>query len=141
MVKTIVLAFVVAAVIACGIWYFASKRVDYTPIEAGLPIYPGAKNANADTFSSRLKPQDRAKLIKLVIFETQDPPQKVIAFYREQLKGKSEILERSARGIPAAVIRTEAGGKPKLIAITSNEDTGKTEITIGNIDEKAKPAK
>jgi hypothetical protein len=141
MVKNILLAVAVAAVLAGGIWYFTSKPVVYTPIEAGVPIYPGATNANADTFSSRLKPQDRAKLIKLVIFETADPPQKVIAFYREQLKGKSEILERSSRGIPSAVIRTETGGKPKLIAITSNEDTGKTAITIGNIDEKAKPAK
>ena len=141
MAKNILFAIAAAAVVAGGIWYFASRRVDYTPIEAGVPIYPGARNANADTFSSRLKPQDRARLIKMVIFETEAPPQKVIAFYREQLKGKSEILERSARGVPAAVIRTEAGGKPKIIAITSNEDTGKTEITVANIEEKAKPAK
>lgn len=137
MLKNLVLVVVTAAVVAGGIWYFASRRVDYTPIEAGVPIYPGAKNANADTFSSRLKPRDRARLVKLVIFETDDPPQKVIDFYKAQLKGRAQVLERSTRGIPGAVIRAEIDGKFKLIAVTFNEDTEKTQISIGNIEEKA----
>ncbi len=137
MLKNIALVVLTAIVVAGGVWYFASRRIDYTPIEAGVPIYPGAKNANADTFSSRLSPRDRARLIKLVIFESADPPQKVIDFYKEQLKGRAQVLERSARGIPGAVIRAEVNGKFKLIAITFNEDTEKTQISIGNIEEKA----
>ncbi len=137
MIRNLILGVVAAVVVAGGMWYFTSRRIDYTPIEAGVPIYPGARNANADTFSSRLSPRDRARLIKLVIYETTDPPQKVIDFYKEQLKGRAQVIERSARGIPGAVIRAEIGGKFKLIAVTFNEDSEKTQISIGNIEEKA----
>ncbi len=139
--KNIALVVALAAVVAGGAYYFISKRSVYIPPDAGIPTYPGAKNANADTFSARLKPVDRARLIKLVIYETDDPPAKVISFYKEQLKGKSEILERTTRGIPSAVIRTSVNNKPKIIVITSNEDTGKTQINIGNFEEKINPMK
>ncbi len=141
MSKNIILAVVAALVVAGGIYYFRQSRFVYVPPDAGIPTYPGAVNVNADKFSSRLKPVDRAKLVKVVVYETADEPAKVISFYKEQLKGKSDILERTNRGIPSAVIRTKVNDKPKLIVIKSNEDTGKTEIDIGNIEEKAIPTK
>jgi hypothetical protein len=139
--KNIAIAILAAAVLAGGIYYFYGNRGVYIPPDTGIPTYPGAVNINADKFSARLKPVDRAKLVKVVIYETADEPAKVISFYKEQLKGKSEVLERSSRGIPSAVIRTQINNKPKLIVIRNNEDSGKTEISIGNIEEKPLPSK
>ena len=109
-------------------------------VDTGVPHYPGAKDINADTFASRLSPRDRARLIKAVILETDDAPEKVIAYYKESLKGKTQVFEKQNRGVPSAVFRTEINGKAKLIMVTSNEDTNKTQISIGEItDQKPKP--
>ncbi len=136
MAKNIALGVLVVAVIAGGVFYFVGKWRVPEMVDAGVPHYPGARNINADTFSSRLSPRDRARLIKAVIFETDDPPDKVIAYYRSSLKGKTEVFEKKARGIPGAVIRTEINGKAKLIMVSYNEDKNKTEISIGEITDK-----
>ncbi|NWG12287.1 MAG: hypothetical protein HXY20_01995 [Acidobacteria bacterium] len=108
-------------------------------IEAGLPLYPGARNALApDRFSQRLLPQDRAKLVKAVIYETEDPPTKVISFYKENLKGKYQVLETKKGGLASAVFRVEADGQYRLLMITHEEDSGKTEIVIGLISRPQK---
>ena len=90
----------------------------------------------AQLFSARLSRRDRARLVKVVIYETGDPAEKVIAFYKENLKGKTQVFESKRGRLPSAAIRTEVGGVAKLLMITSNEDTGKTEISIGNISEE-----
>jgi hypothetical protein len=102
------------------------------PIEFGVPIYPGAVT-EVDSFATRLSPADRARLVKAVMYTTDDAPDKVISFYKERLKGKTEVFESSRRHIPEAVFRTEINGKPQMVMISWNEDTSKTEITIGNI--------
>jgi len=107
-------------------------------IDAGVPVYPGARNVSADSFSARLKPIDRERLVKMVRYETDDPVPKVTAFYKENLGEKVQVLERTSRGSPAAVIRAEIGGKWKLLMITANEDTEKTDILIGDIAEPPK---
>ena len=129
--KNAVLGILAAAVIAGGFVYFWSRRQS-APIEVGVPIYPGAQT-DTDSFEAHLSPRDRARLVKAVTYRTDDPPANVISFYKEQLKGKTEVLETSRRGIPSAVFRTQVDGKPKIIMITSNEDTQKTEIAIGTI--------
>jgi len=42
-------------------------------------------------------------------------------------------LETKTHGLPSAAIRVEVDGQYKLLVITANEDSGKTEIVIGNI--------
>jgi hypothetical protein len=121
--------FLVWIAAACG-------RFKGSPADPGVPIYPGAQNANEDTFSSRLKPQVRARLVKALIYETDDPTTKVIEFYKKNLKSSSQVFEKTARGVPAAVIRTEVSGKAKLLMITADEDRGKTQILIGDIQDK-----
>ncbi len=101
-------------------------------LDEGVPTYPGAK-ALSDGFSKHLLPQDRAKLVRAVLYETEDPPSKVISFYKETLKGKAQVLEAKTHGLPSAAIRVEVNGQYKLLLITANEDSGKTEIVIGNI--------
>jgi len=136
MAKYIVIGIVVAALLAGGAYFYVVKWRVPEMVDAGVPHYPGAININADTFSSRLSPRDRARLIKAVIFQTDDSPDKVIAFYRANLKDKTEVFEKKTRGVPAAVIRTEINGKAKLIMVTYNEDINKTEISIGEITDK-----
>jgi hypothetical protein len=140
MAKNIILAVLAAAVLAGGIYYFAAIRKPPAMVDAGVPHYPGSKDSNADKFASRLSPRDRARLVKVVILETADPPDKVIQFYKENLKGKTQVFEKKSRGVPGAVFRTEVNGKGKLIMVTTNEDTNKTEISIGDItDQMPKP--
>jgi hypothetical protein len=100
--------------------------------DAGVPVYPGAK-ALSDGFSKHLLPQDRAKLVRAAVYETDDPPSKVISYYKETLKGKAQVLETKTHGQLSAAIRAEVDGQYKLLIITANEDSGKTEIVIGNI--------
>ena len=107
-------------------------------LDAGVPVYPGAKELSSG-FSKHLLPQDRAKLVRAVMYETEDPTSKVIDFYKETLKGKSQVLETKTHGLPSAAIRVEVDGQYKLLLITANEDSGKTEIVIGNIQKP--PAK
>jgi hypothetical protein len=102
------------------------------PIDFGVPIYPGAAT-EVDSFAMRLTPADRARLVKAVMYTTDDTPDKVIRFYKDRLTGKTQVLESSRRGTQEAAFRTEIDGKPLMIIVSWNEDTSKTEITIGNI--------
>ena len=131
MVKTIVLGIVAALVVVAGVVYFMNRRQPL-PIEAGVPIYPGAIS-NTDSFAARLSPRDRARLVKAVIYHVDGSPAPVIAFYKEKLKGKSEVLETSRHGVSSAIFKTSVNGEPKMIMITYNEDTNKSEITIGTL--------
>jgi hypothetical protein len=129
--RNVILCLLAAAAIIGGIAYYRSRQ-QYVPIELGIPIYPGA-TTDKDTFATRLSPRDRARLVKAVTYRTGDAPAKVISYYKEQLKGKTQVLETTRRGIPSAVFQTEIDGKPKFILITYNEDSEKTQILISSI--------
>lgn len=109
-----------------------TKQPEPQALDAGIPTYPGAKELSSG-FAKHLLPQDRDKLVRAVMYETGDPSSKVISFYKEKLQGKSQMLETKTHGSPSAAIRVDVGGQYKLLLITENEDTGKTEIVIGNI--------
>ncbi len=119
--------------ITAAAFYCWSCGTPQKPIEFGVPIYPGAVT-EVDSFATRLSPADRARLVKAVMYTTDDAPDKVIGFYRERLTGKTQVFESSRRRLPEAVFRTEIEGKPLMILISWNEDANKTEITIGNIE-------
>ncbi len=133
--KTIALGVLAVAAIIGGVAYFRShQRLPASP-DAGVPIYPGASERDSDSFAKRLKPQDRARLIKAVILQTGDSSDKVISFYKDALKNdKTQVIERKMQGMPAAIFRAEINGEQKIIMITPNEDTGKTEILIGGVE-------
>jgi hypothetical protein len=131
-VKNILLAVIAAAAIAGGVLYFAEKRSQPASIEAGIPEYPGAA-ADADSFSMSLPAAESAKLIKAVIYRTDDPPEKVIAFYKEKLAGKTQVIEQNRNGKAFAIFRAEVNGKSIVIMIGFNEDAKKTEIVMGTL--------
>jgi hypothetical protein len=131
MLKKIGLPILAAVVVAAGAYYFVGQRPPATmPPESGIPVYPGAERPE-DSFAARLSARDRARLIKAVILKTDDPPDKVINFYKEQLKGKSRLLETKTRGVPTAIFQVEVGGQQKIVSVHADEDSGKTEIFIG----------
>jgi len=127
-IPVLLIALAVIGVPACS----RTNQPEPKALDAGVPIYPGAKELSSG-FTQHLLPQDRAKLIRAVMYETEDPTSKVISFYKGALKGKSQVLETKTHGIPSAAIRVEVDGQYKLLVITANEDSGKTEIVIGNI--------
>lgn len=88
------------------------KRVDIdTPVGAihvgegadardtGLPVYPGArakeKNANSDKNSGNVNISSSLFGLKVVAIEflSDDPPDKLVAFYQDKLKSYGNVLE------------------------------------------------
>ena len=137
MKKKLVLSVVVLALLGVGVAYYVKVRGTRSkPISEnlGVPVYPGAQT-QTDSFATRLSPRDRARLIKAIIFKTDDPPGKVIQFYKEKLpKEKTQVIETSRRGIPGAVFRSQVDGDPRIVIIKDNEDTKQTEITISSVE-------
>jgi len=125
---------VFAAILGCS----TARQPESKATDPGVPVYPGAKSAASDRWSQRLLPQDRARLVKAVLYETEDPVEKVVAFYEENLKGKAQVLRTKTGGLPSAVIRAEVDGRFKLLVITANEDIDRTEIVIGDIAQPKK---
>jgi hypothetical protein len=139
MLKKLALPLLLAlAAVAGGAYYFhhRSQQKLLPPPEAGIPIYPGAKS-NADSFAARLSPKDRARLIKAVILQTDDPPGKVIDYYKQNLGGKTKTLEMKAHGQPSAIFQVDVAGTKKIVSVRLNDDIGKTEIFIGYGDPKS----
>jgi hypothetical protein len=132
LLKKLGLPILALAVVAGGAYYFFGRQQPM-PIEFGVPIYPGADSGPKDSFAARLSPRARERLVKAVILTTSDPPEKVIEFYRQKLGGTARILQMSKRGVAAAVFQTEVQGQPRVITVRANEDTSKTEITIGSV--------
>lgn len=135
MLKKLVLPLLAAVVVAGGAYYFFGQGTPARPPDFGIPLYPGAERPT-DSFSARLSPRDRARLVKAVILKTDDPPSKVIEFYKEQLKGKSRVLETKNRGVPTAIFHVGVEGQDKVISVRADEDSGKTEIFIGSSEPK-----
>ena len=131
MLKKIGLPLLAAVVVAAGAYYFVGRERSFsTPPEFGVPLYPGAERP-ADSFAVRLSPADRARLVKAVIMKTDDAPEKVIDFYKQELKGKARVLETKRRGVPSAIFYVDVSGEQKVISVRADEDSGKTEIFIG----------
>lgn len=137
MAKTVLLAVTAIAAIAGGILYvyIAEKQRQSFSLETGIPEYPGA-TAETDSFSLNLPAVERAKLVRAMIYRTNDPSAKVISFFKEKLAGKTKVLERNEDGNAAAVFHTDINGKATIIMISSSKNQKTTEIVTGTL---AKP--
>jgi hypothetical protein len=131
-VKNVLLAMIAAAAIAGGIFYFAEKRSQFSSLDVGIPEYPGSA-VETDSFSLSLPAAESAKPVKAMICRTNDPPAKVISFYKEKLAGKTQVLERNEDGNASAVFHTDIGGKSTIIMISADKDQKTTEIVIGTL--------
>jgi hypothetical protein len=132
--KNIPLIILALVVIGAAAAYFTARKPPGPEPDAGVPVYPGAKVAT-DSFTERLNARDRARLVKAITRQTGDSSEKVISFYKQTLKGNFQIIERKVAGAPAAILRVDVNGRQKVIMITPNEDTGQTEILVGDVDQ------
>ncbi len=129
--RLIQLVAVTVAVVIGGVAYFVSNRPAHITEDLGVPVYPGAQAKAGDSFSARLSPRDREKIVRAVLFQTDDPPGLVISYYKEALGQNSRVFETKKGGLPSAVFQTELEGIPRIIIVSMDEVSEKTEILIG----------
>jgi len=99
------------------------EKITVTEADLGVPIYPGSEQAEGG-----MQVKTPQGVSGTYVFRTSDPPDKVIAFYREKLAGRNaSFIESSARGMIT-------GGKDRedgfLIAVAREEKDAKTVISI-----------
>jgi hypothetical protein len=111
--------------------------------DTGLPLYPGARpkpktndgdkknaNVNISTFGFGLK-------VVALEYESDDPPAKVIAYYRDQLKRYGNVLQchsGSSKADDAPVAGSKKGDAGGKLKCDSDDDGDKVELKAGSDD-------
>ncbi len=162
--KFLALSFTVGALVAlsaCSINVKKSengenKKVDIdTPVggihvsndadarDAGVPVYPGArmkqKDSSGEEKSANVNITGPGFALKVVAieYESDDPPEKLIAFYKDQLKKYGKVLECHSSRRSGDVTVNPAKHQPKHDSreLTCGHDDGKTiELKVGTED-------
>ncbi len=118
-----------------------SKDADVRDI--GLPVYPGArqkkKAENGEEKSANVNISGPGFAVKVVAieYESDDPPEKLIAFYKDQLKKYGSVLEchSSRHGGDLNLHARKNGSKDSKDLKCDNNDRGKTvELKVGTED-------
>lgn len=111
-----------------------------TPTEAqvGVPVYPGAKSEGGISLNS----PDQTQGIAAVTLYSNDPPEKVVAWYRQQLSGKPEYSELlGASNQLMATFRPDST-TTKMVTVgpnTSGDGKGLTKIAITTSKDTSSP--
>lgn len=113
---------------------------DATPHELGLPVYPGARlrkhdesnsSANLSLFTSSFG-------FKLVIanYDSDDAPDKIIAFYRDKLKKYGKVLEchTSKESVTTHANNDDEDSKSKELKCDGDNKGPVTELKVGTED-------
>jgi hypothetical protein len=101
--------------------------------DTGLPVYPGArpkpKTNDGDKKSANVNMSAFGYGLKVVALEyvSDDPPDKIIAYYQDQLKRYGHVLQCHSSGIKA----DHDGGKLKC---DSDDSGNKIELKVGTDD-------
>lgn len=105
--------------------FSANKKVDLSTL--GIPIYPGlTADESGSMAASGTKENQQMQMVNLV---SSDPSEKVVAFYKEQLKNKKpNIMEMNSSGKKMTHIIVEENKQVMTLIIT--EDKGKTKIVF-----------
>jgi len=111
--------------------------------DTGLPVYPGArtkpKGSHDDDGQANVNISSALFGVKVVVIEflSDDPPEKVIGYYRGQLKKYGGILEchTKNRNKQGPNVEVNAGHKGEDNKLTCDENTGPTvELKVGTRD-------
>jgi len=116
----LLLAVAALAALAGAGWYFYNQATRTLPADLGVPVYPGARFTDTVTVGTT----------RAVTLETADAPERVIAFYKEKLEGRSRILERDVGGSRGAVISVKTDGLDRIVTVTRDSERGVTQIAI-----------
>ena len=114
-----------------------SKQAD--PRDTGLPVYPGArqmaKEASDDAKSANVNISGPGFGVKVVAIEytSDDPPQKLIDYYKDQLKQYGSVLECHTSGHPASGGAHHPSGKgdSKPLSCDENDHGNAVELKVG----------
>ena len=114
---------------ACKTSPTAEQNLPATEVDVGVAFYPGAKVVQA----TRGTGPDGS--ITVAQQETSDPPEKVLAFYRGQLKARAPGRDITDNGAPdangTAFLELDADGT--TIQITANGNSNGTSVSIGTV--------
>lgn len=123
-----------------------SKNAD--PRDTGLPVYPGAHPKNPDKSgdekSANVSISSNAFGLKVVAIEylSDDPPEKITAYYKDQLKRYGSILEchttnrhADAGDVDVKLGKSRDDGDKDSQQLTCEHDSGTTiELKVGTKD-------
>lgn len=107
--------------------------------DTGLSVYPGAKQKpkiDDDSKSANVNVSSSFFGLKVVAieYESDDPPEKVIAFYRDQLKKFGEIVQCRTDNQGSDLSVTLSNGAPKEVKCEGNNSGKITELKVGTED-------
>jgi hypothetical protein len=107
--------------------------------DTGLPVYPGArprlKTDNGEEKNANVNISGMGYGLKVVAveFESDDPPEKLIAYYQDQLKKYGNVIQCHSSGHGATYNRDSGKGSGALKC--EGDNTGKTiELKAGTED-------
>ena len=107
--------------------------------DTGLPVYPGArprhKEENGEEKNANVNISGMGYGVKVVAveFESDDPPDKLMAFYQDQLKKYGNVIQCHSSGHGARYHRGYGKGSTELKC--DGDNTGKTvELKAGTED-------
>ncbi|HVI07926.1 MAG TPA: hypothetical protein VND65_06490 [Candidatus Binatia bacterium] len=113
-----------------------SNQADASDI--GIPIYPGARLQDKDTDGSNksanvnLSGFGYGLRVIALEYESDDAPEKVVAFYRDQLKKYGNPIECRTSGLDIDTNMASQGSKDKSDELTCEKSSGKdVELKVG----------
>ncbi len=118
--------------VPCGSLSVSCRKSGPSAEQLGVPAYPGARQLDIGTFHKEVQRKDSRDSWQTLVFVTDDPPGKVIDFYKAKLAGKVRVLQTAYKGVPSAVLNADFGARKTNIVITSDEETKKTRISIAS---------
>jgi hypothetical protein len=115
--------------VACKTSPTAERNLPATEADLGVSFYPGARQGLVTRGTGPTGSVSNAEL------ETADPPEKVLAFYREQLKAKAAGRSVTDSGPPDgngnSFLELDVNGG--TIQITATGNSSGTHVSIGNV--------
>lgn len=102
--------------------------------ELGAPIYPGAQVVSSGQFSDAKG--SASGMASAYIMTTNDSFDKVVSFYKANLKNIQQSMDHTVGGQKMAMFTTGNKGDMRNIQITAKDSGGPTNINIMKIVEK-----
>ena len=105
--------------------------------KAGLPIYPGARQQNSenhDPLNLALSTENFGMKLIVAKYETDDPAEKVLAFYREKMKKYGKVLECHNTGDKGDIHNDDDHGGSNPVKCEGDDSGPVRELKVGTED-------
>lgn len=108
---------------------------------AGLPLYPGARSKheeNSDPLNFAILTESMGLKLVVAKYESDDPPEKIIAYYRDKMKKYGKVLEchnHDEKGHAGAHVESDSDDRHSKELKCEGDNTGPvTELKVGTSD-------